>query len=170
MRKTIAACVAILLAAWAVPLLAQSASNETLSALLTEVRLLRQALERSAAAPQIQLLGTRLAVQNERLQAATREHDTTREALQTVLNQMNELTTRLQAFAEAGDRTTNSPQKQRELEEMQTVLKAELASLAAREAQLRTRESELATAVAAEQNEWLLLNRRLDEFEKTLAR
>ena len=39
-----------------------------------------------------------------------------------------------------------------------------------REAQLRARESELATVVAAEQNEWMLLNRRLDEFERALAR
>jgi chromosome segregation ATPase len=169
MRKPVAACIAGFVAACAVPLFAQSATTDTLTALLTEVRLLRQALERSAAAPQIQLLGTRLAVQNERVQAATRDHQAIREALQTVVNQIGGLTTRLQEISDASDRTT-LPQKQRELEEMQAGTKAELASLTVRESQLRARESELATALASEQNEWLLLNRRLDEFEKSLAR
>ena len=170
MRKTIAACVAVLLAACAVPLLAQSASNDTHSALLTEVRLLRQALERSAAAPQIQLLGTRLAVQNERLQAATREYEITRAALQEVQTTLSDMNARLQATIEAADRTTNNPQQQREFEEHQAGLKYEIGKMTTREAQLRARESELATAVASEQNEWLLLNRRLDEFERTLGK
>jgi hypothetical protein len=60
--KKIAAGVIGLLALCAVPLLAQSAANDTLGALLVEVRLLRQALERSAAAPQVQLIATRLTV------------------------------------------------------------------------------------------------------------
>jgi hypothetical protein len=170
MLKRLAVCLGGLLAVCAVPLLAQSAANDTLIALLTEVRLLRQALERSAAAPQIQLLGTRLAVQNERVQSATRDHQAAREALQTVVNQIGDITTRLQELGDASDRTTGNAQKQFELAQSQAGLKAELTGLTLRESQLRTRESELATVVAAEQNEWLLLNRRLDEFEKTLAR
>jgi hypothetical protein len=170
MRRTIAACIAGVIAACAVPLFAQSGTNDTLAALLSEVRLLRQALERSAAAPQIQLLGTRLAVQNERVQSVTHDHEAAREALQAVTNQITELTTRLQALSEDTDRTTANAVKQRQLEEMIAGTKAEIATLGVRETQLRTRESELASAVASEQNEWLLLNRRLDEFEKTLAR
>jgi hypothetical protein len=153
-----------------VPLLAQSASNDTLTALLTEVRLLRQALERSAAAPQIQLLGTRLAVQNERLQAATRDYEATRAALQEVQTNLSDVNTRLQATMEVADRTTNNPQLQRELEEHQSALKYEIGKMTTREAQLRARESELGTSVASEQNEWLLLNRRLDEFERALGK
>jgi hypothetical protein len=77
---------------------------------------------------------------------------------------------RLQATIEAADRTTNNPQQQREFEEHQAGLKYEIGKMTTREAQLRARESELATAVASEQNEWLLLNRRLDEFERTLGK
>jgi hypothetical protein len=170
MRRTIAACIAGVIAACAVPLFAQSGTTDTLTALLAEVRLLRQTLERSASAPQIQLLGTRLTVQNERVQSAIRDHEAAREALQGAINQMTELTGRLQALGEETDRTTGNAAKQRQLEEMVAGTKAEMATLAVRETQLRTRESELASAVAAEQNEWLLLNRRLDEFEKALAR
>ena len=170
MPRRLAACVAALLAVCAVPLLAQSASNDTLSALLTEVRLLRQALERSAAAPQIQLLGTRLAVQNERVQSATRDHQAVRETLQKVTEEVGELTTRLQSITEDLDRGIANAQTQRQFQDMQTALKMQLATLSTRDSQLRARESELASAVASEQNEWLLLNRRLDEFEKTLAR
>lgn len=54
MRKIAAGAIGIL-AVCALPLLAQSAGNDTLGALLVEVRLLRQALERSATAPQVQL-------------------------------------------------------------------------------------------------------------------
>jgi chromosome segregation ATPase len=170
MRKPVAACIAGFVAACAVPLFAQSATTDTLTALLTEVRLLRQALERSAAAPQIQLLGTRLAVQNERVQSATRDHEAAREALQKVTEEIGEMTARLQSITEELDRGTANPQAQRQFQDLQTTLKMQLATLNGREAQLRARESELASAVASEQNEWLLLNRRLDEFEKTLAR
>ena len=170
MRTPIIACLAGVLAACTVPLVAQSASSDTLTALLTEVRLLRQALERSAAGPQIQLLGTRLAVQNERLQSATRDYEGARVALQTLQTNLAEANTRLQATLEAADRTTNNPQRLRELEQEQSHLKYEITLMTTRESQLRARESELATAVAAEQNEWLLLNRRLDEFERTLGR
>ena len=170
MFRRVAACLTGLFLLCTVPLLAQSAASDTLTALLTEVRLLRQALERSAAAPQIQLLGTRLAVQNERLLAATRDYEAARVALQAVQTTLNDANTRLQATIEMTDRTTNNPQRLRDLEQDQLHLKYEIGTMVTREAQLRARESELATVVAAEQNEWMLLNRRLDEFERALAR
>ena len=46
-------------------MLAWSTASDTLGALLVELRLLRQALERSATAPRVQLIGTRLTVQND---------------------------------------------------------------------------------------------------------
>jgi hypothetical protein len=168
MGKT-AMCLLGFLALCAVPLLAQSTSNDTLTALLTEVRLLRQAIERTATAPQVQLLGTRLTVQNARLQAAMKDHETARAALQEAVNSIATLTMELQSATEESDRTTAAA-RQRELQQLQTAVKDQLGALTAREPQLRAREAELAAAVAAEQNEWLLLNRRLDEIERTLQR
>lgn len=168
MRK-IAAGVIGLLALCAVPLLAQSASNETLSALLVEVRLLRQALERSASAPQVQLLGTRLTVQNARLQTAIHDHEIARSELQQVTTSILETTARLEELADVlGQNPT--PTRRAELEQAQAAMKSELANLNRRDPPLRARESELAAAVAAEQDQWLLLNRRLDEIERGLPR
>lgn len=168
MRKTAAGVIGVL-ALCAVPLLAQSASNETLSALLVEVRLLRQALERSASAPQVQLLGTRLTVQNARLQTAIHDHETARSELQQVTTSILETTARLEELADVlGQNQT--PTRRAELEQAQAAMKAELASLNRRDPPLRARESELAAAVAAEQDQWLVLNRRLDEIERGLPR
>ena len=168
MRKTAAGVIGFL-ALCAVPLLAQSASNETLSALLVEVRLLRQALERSASAPQVQLLGTRLTVQNARLQTAIHDHETARSELQQVTTSILELTARLEELADALGQN-QVPTRRTELEHAQVAMKSELANLNRREPPLRARESELAAAVAAEQDQWLLLNRRLDGIERGLPR
>jgi hypothetical protein len=167
MRKTGIALVAALLGITALPLFAQSGANDTLSALLSEVRLLRMALERSAEAPQLQLLGTRLAVQNQRLQEAIRAHAGAQNELQGLLNFATERTAELQRSEE--QLASNVPAPQREaLEQLARQMKSELAAQSSREPQLRAREAELAAAVAAEQNQWLLMNQRLDELERAL--
>lgn len=169
MRKIGVSVIALLVVCAALPLLAQSAATDTVGALLVEVRLLRQALERSATAPQMQLLGTRLTVQNARLQSAIHDHEAARAALQDVTTSIATATTRLQ---EITDELNQNPMDKRrqEFEQVQAAVKFELAELNRREPQLRARESELAAAVAAEQDQWLLLNRRLDEIERALQR
>ena len=167
MRKALMCLVAALLAVTAVPLLAQSGANDTLSALLAEVRLLRMAMERSATAPQLQLLGTRLAVQNERLQEATRAHAIVRTELQEVSDSIATRTAELQRVEEQMGANT-SPQERETLAKHETSVKHSIAAAAVRELQLRARESELAAAVAAEQNQWLLMNQRLDELERAM--
>jgi len=166
--KRLAACLVALLAFCAIPLLAQSAGNDTLAALLAEVRLLRQALERNASAPQVQLLGTRLTIQNERLLAAVKDHDTVRTQLQEAANAIAQLTADVAATEDAAP--DRNAALQRQIEQQRAAMKTQLAALTAGEAQLRARETELAAAVAEEQNQWLLLNRRLDEMERSLAR
>ena len=172
MKKTAVCLVAALLALTAipllaVPLLAQSGANDTLSALLAEVRLLRMAMERSATAPELQLLGTRLTVQNDRLQEATRAHAVARNELQVLLNQVADQTAELQRIED--ETGGNIPAQYRaKLEQHQKNLKMEITAKAAHETQLRARESEMAAAVAAEQNQWLLMNQRLDELERAL--
>src|SRR5918992_1428641 len=139
MRKAATCVVAALLAVTAIPLLAQSGANDTLSALLAEVRLLRMAMERSANAPQLQLLGTRLTVQNERLQEATRAHAVVRNELQVLLNQVANQTAELQRIED--ETGANLPARYREkLEQIQKNLKMEITAKAAHETQLRARE------------------------------
>ena len=147
-----------------VPLLAQSGSTETLNALLAEVRLLRQALERNASAPQMQLLGTRLQVQHARLQAAVAAHETARNALREATESIEELT----APAPDTDRAIPAPEQFQQLFREQR--KQQLAALTRSLTELQAKEAQLAAAVADEQNQWLLLNRRLDEIERTLPR
>ncbi len=168
MRK-IAVGVVGVLALCAVPLLAQSAGNETLSALLVEVRLLRQALERSATAPQVQLLGTRLTVQNARLQSAIQDHERARAALQEVTSSIASFTRELETATQQHDGASD-PGIRRALAQQMVMLKTQLADGGEIETRSRARESELAAAVAEEQNQWLLLNRRLDEIERSLPR
>ena len=68
--------------ALAVPAFAQTAAGDTIAALLVEVRQLRIAMERAATTtPQVQLLGARLSVQNERLARVERDHDNAKREL-----------------------------------------------------------------------------------------
>ena len=168
MRK-IAAALLGLIGLATIPLFAQTNSSDTLSALLTEVRLLRQALERNATAPQLQLLGTRLSVQNTRLQAAVRDHEAAQRELQNAIDEIVDATEKLQTGDAEASRMPGSPEA-RAWAQIQVQFKGRLAETTAREPRLRAREAELAAAVAEEQNQWLLINRRLDELERTLPR
>ena len=168
MQKTAVVVVGLLMLC-ALPLLAQPSGNDALSALLVEVRLIRQALERSASAPQVHLLGTRLTVQNARLQSAIHDHEGARSALQKLTTSIADVTARLEELA--GDVRQIVPAIERkQMENTDKALKSELASLHGQEAPLRAWEAELAALVAGEHNQWLLLNRRLDEIERTLPR
>jgi hypothetical protein len=169
MRK-IAAGLLVFLGLCALPLLAQSTGNDTLSALLVEVRLLRQALERSAPAPQVQLLGTRLTVQNARVQSAMRDHEAARAALQEVTSAFANFTRELETATQEHDRGSATPERQRQLAQSTAMLKHQLAAASEAEPQRSAREAELAAVVAEEQNRWLLLNRRLDEIERDFPR
>jgi hypothetical protein len=157
-----------LAAAASVPVLAQSNAPDTISLLLAEVRQLRLALERTAwATPQIQLLGARLTVQNDRLARVTAEHDSARRELEEVSAGSGELVARLQAI-ELAKREAHQPDVQRQIDQQEAEIKQEIGALSGREQRLRAREAELAAAVGAEQSQWFELNRRLDELERAL--
>jgi hypothetical protein len=167
--KTLVIWVVGVLGVAAVPLVAQSPGTDTLTALLTEVRLLRIAMERSATAPELQLLSTRLAVQNERLQEATRSHAEARNKLQQLLSDVAALTAEAESFEDqAAGSVTMTAQQREAMAQREKQVKSSLTSAAAQEANLRARETELAGALAAEQNQWLLMNQRLDDLERAL--
>ena len=154
--------------ALAVPAFAQTAAGDTIAALLVEVRQLRIAMERAATTtPQVQLLGARLSVQNERLARVERDHDNAK-------RELDDLSAALAQTAVQADTLDNrvatetNPERQRQMVQEQADAKSQIAELTAREQRLRARESELAGARAAEQQLWAELNRRLDEVERAI--
>lgn len=151
-----------------VPVFAQSAATDTLSALLVEVRQLRIAMERSATtAPQIQLLGTRLSVQNERLARAGHDHDSVKQELDEVSALAAQLSARISELESRAPQELN-PQLQRAFAQEQAAAKEQVSALTAREQRLTVRESELAAVLGSEQTQWAELNRRVDDVERSL--
>jgi chromosome segregation ATPase len=172
MNRHIAVALAVV-AACTLPVLAQSGASgsntDTLGALLVEVRALRVAMERAATTtPQIQLLAARLSVENERLERATRDADQARQELERVVSESAALNARVGLFEEMLTRETD-PSRLRDIRQDQAAMKMQIDESAGRELRLRARESELANAVAAEQAQWLDLNRRVDQLEQDLA-
>src|SRR6185436_11613727 len=151
-----------------VPALAQSGATDTLAALLVEVRQLRIAMERAATTtPRVQLLGTRLTVQSERLARAERDHDGAKRELDDVTGALAQMARQMEEIDNAAGQETN-PERQRGLAREQYDLKAQWTELTGRQLRLRARESELATRFGSEELQWTELNRRLDELERAI--
>jgi hypothetical protein len=115
--------------ALAVPAFAQSGAGDTIAALLVEVRQLRIAMERSATTtPQVQLLGARLSVQNERLARVERDHDNAK-------RELDDLSAALVQTAMQADNLDNraaveaNPERQRQMLQEQADAKAQVAEL-----------------------------------------
>jgi hypothetical protein len=167
MRKNLA----LVALAAALPALAfaQTSSPDTLSVLLNEVRLLRIALERSATtAPQIQLLGSRLTVQNDRVSRVSRDLDAARNALAHAIEERTMMTARAQELESALARQTDDEMRKQAGDQLRAV-RQQVEITTAQEQRLRLQESELLNDLTVEQNQWTDLNRRLDELERTLA-
>jgi hypothetical protein len=161
--------VAIFIAGCGWPILAQTQGTDTLTVLLNEVHQLRLTMERAAtAAPQVQLLAARLAVQNDRVSDAARD-------VAAVRREIDETALRVAALrggegkVEDGLATETDPKRRLELAKHQSELKPAIEHESAKEQRLRAREAELSTVLAAEQTQWLELNRRLDELEREMA-
>jgi hypothetical protein len=172
MNRHIALAVAAV-AVCTLPVIAQSngpgSSPDTLSALLGEVRALRVAMERAATTtPQIQLLAARLSVQSERLARAARDADAARQDLERLTTASASMGSRAAAIEEMLSRE-NDPARQRDLRAEQMAVKMQLEEQAGQEVRLRARESELANLAAAEQTQWIELNRRVDQLEEELS-
>ena len=162
----------VILTLCAIPVDAQSSSGgsvETLSALLSEVRALRMAVERAAStSPQVQLLTARLAVQNERVTRASRDADAVRQDLGRVQSQASARASEAAEIEEGLSREGDRERQQRWKERLRQ-LKLEGDASTVTEAGLRAREGELANILAIEQAQWVELNRRFDELERQLA-
>jgi gamma-glutamyl:cysteine ligase YbdK (ATP-grasp superfamily) len=121
------------------------------------------------ASPRIQILTSRLALQEERVYRLDNRLDSLRSELEGVQMSTTQLSARVKQIEEALARIPD-PAERTAFEEQVTMLKAQLTLESGREQSLRVREAEAVQALAAEQNRWEDLNRRLDDLERLLDR
>ena len=171
-RAWMAAALGVLVGAAATPIVGQQAGagQDTLTALLVEVRGLRAAMEQMAAAgPRVQLAMGRLQLQEQRINTMARQLEAVRERKAGAEREAAEMRDRANRLQEAAERSEDG--KERKAAEMQAVeLKRVVERMAVDLQRLAGDETELANAVAVEQSRWSDINRRLEELEASLLR
>ena len=139
--------------------------------LLTEVRLLRQAIEGLAGTnARVQIAFGRLQLQEQRTAAAAARLDHARVSLENLNErsaQMNEMLKALEA--RAGD-TRLPPEQLEQARDELKMMTREAERLETERARLMTAESDAAGALNLEQGRSSDLNRQLDELERQLAK
>ena len=168
-RKSTALNVALLvfvLTAWATPAITQGPAVQE-SALLSEVRLLRQAIEALAGnGSRIQLAFGRLQLQEQRTTASVRRLTDARSALASHMVSMGAVTNRVAELESASPSATGDALKA--MQDMLAHYKREAGRLEAERVRLATEESDAAQALSMEQSRWSDLNRQVEEIERLL--
>lgn len=146
----------------------QPAGPDPIPALLAEVHELRIVMERAATVgPRIQLLTSRMTLQDERVFRIARQTESLRDELDRIVVQRKEFATRAKQLEDLIVSETD-PQKRRDLEDAQRFLKSEVETQTAREQLLQNRQAESVNMLALEQAQWNELVQRLDELERAL--
>lgn len=166
-RLAIALCVNVLF--MTLPASAQTgAQADPIRELLTEVRALRQALERaSTSGIRLQLLVARLQLQEQRVSELTRRVNDVRAQLRGMETGVSHSTTQLQALEERLGQI-NDPERRQNVEQQIGAIKANLASVERQRQELSTEEALLSQQLAAEQGRWSDFNERLEQLERSL--
>jgi chromosome segregation ATPase len=155
----------------AVPSLAaaQARADDPIRELLSEVKLLRQALERaSTVGTRIQLLVARVQLQEQRIGDLSRRLDTVRAELRDVEREANALAPQVAAMQETAQ--AEDPQERRAAEHGAAMLNSQADALERRRTELTNEEGRLAQQIAAEQGRWTDFNNRLEQLERSLAK
>lgn len=140
------------------------------SALLTEVRLLRQAIEQLASnGTRVQIAFGRLQLQEQRTAAAARRLEDVRSQLARITYQTTEMADRLKDMEGVSAAAQRTPQEEADLREMQKMMARESQRVEAERARLMTEEAEAASILAQEQARWSDLNQQLEQLERALA-
>jgi chromosome segregation ATPase len=164
--RTLAFILCSCLAAWAQ---APSTDPQTLQSLLSEVHLLRVALERSASiAPRIQIAVERLKLQQEQVARASHELSDLRDRLDHMRSELPRMQQRLQTL-ETAESQENDPAKRREIGDELKAFKLATEQSEKSFEQLQTREGEIAGHLQSEQSRLTELNDRLDQIERALS-
>jgi chromosome segregation ATPase len=146
----------------------QAAPQDT-SALLDEVRLLRQAIEALAGTgARVQIVFGRLQLQEQRTTSAVRRLDDARSALATITAKIADIADRVKTIEDDAGRGTRAVPEERAFEIELRELKREWARREEERIRLATQESDAAGQLAQEQGRWTDLNRQLEELERAL--
>lgn len=152
----------------AVPAHGQSSARE--DAVLTEVRLLRHAIETLAGTnARVQIVFGRLQLQDQRAATTARRLEEVRGALSKVVGQIAQMTESLQRYEDL-DLATLEPRVREQIPMEIRSLKSEVQRLETERLRLATQEADAANQLAMDQNTWNDLNRSLDELERSLTK
>jgi len=153
------------------PVFAQAAppaQQDVLAELLTEVRGLRQAMERAATVgARIQLLVARVQMQEQRIAESSRRLATVREQLSKIDSEIAGLMLQASTFEKAAN--AFPPEQKDEHERMVDTFKSQAATMERRKQDLANEEGLLMQQISLDQGRWSDVNTQLDELERTLA-
>jgi chromosome segregation ATPase len=162
------ALVVFVVTAWATPAITQGPPVQE-SALLSEVRLLRQAIEALAGnGSRIQLVFGRLQLQEQRTTTAVRRLSDARSALASHMTSMSAVANRLAELESASSNVTTGSEEFKAMQDMLAHYKRETSRLEAERVRLATEEADAAQALSMEQNRWSDLNRQVEDLERVL--
>ena len=145
-------------------------SPATLDDLLTELRGLRVDLNASASTTtRAQLMVGRLQVQEQRIASVSQELTETQNQLRTAIQQRERTSALVLALEQRIVSQTVIPDRIMSFEQELKDTNARLVRERNREADLRSRETELLAMLTSEQSRWIELNAGLDALERALA-
>lgn len=147
-----------------------SSNQDTLAALLVEVRGLRAAMEQMASAgPRVQLAFGRLQMQEQRVNTLVRRAEELRSRISGTEGGLSNTQNRLEEAQRALEREVD-PKMRNDLESMISELKRQIAQSTRELQRLQTEEADASSQVMTEQSRWTDINQRLEELERALAR
>jgi chromosome segregation ATPase len=149
---------------------AVTSNQDTLAALLVEVRGLRAAMEHMATAgPRVQLAFGRLQMQEQRVNTMIRRADDLQAKIAEADSALNAARGQLARCQRALEGTTNADE-QKDFQAQVSVLKETIAQRTTELQRLQTDEAEVSSQVLMEQSRWTDINQRLEDLERVLAR
>ena len=166
-RAFIGVVIVIVAIAFVARVPAQQSVPQT-SELLTEVRLLRQAIQSMVSAnARVQIVFGRLTLQEQRTATAAKRLDETRAALRKTTQELAMFGDQAEMMARMeGRKPEDAEQAAREGGMMKRVVQ----QMEAERVRLVTEESDAANELSQEQARWAELNRQLEELERSLAK
>ena len=139
--------------------------------LLTEVRLLRQAIESLAGTnARVQIVFGRLQLQEQRTEAAAKRLDMVRLSVSAMNSRMRQMSDMLKLTENALNDSSRKPEEIKALQGERQGATQELERLEVERARLSGEEADAAGVLNQEQGRWSDLNRQLDELERTLVK
>ena len=149
----------------------QAQNQQTLDALLVEVRGLRASMEQLASAgPRVQLVFGRLQLHEQRINGLVRRLETLRDKIRPTAQEDETLRGRLARF-EAFVKDSSEPSEERKQIEAQIEpLRRTVARSAAHLQQLQADEASVLSEISIEQARWNEVNQRLEELDRSLTR